>query len=211
MTTSSEDPVLSEKEQELIAVAASVASGCLPCVKFHLRAAAGVGAAKGEILQAVDDATRVRRTATGIMAAAGGLSPDGADQAVPAPAANPSRIRELTAIAAAYAVSCSTGLETHMKAARALGATDGQMFAAIRIACAVGKVAGQKAKAMAGAILGVSEEEAIACDCDEAEAPSAEKNAGCDPGKAPGGGDCGCRPAHKEGLTNFHQNKGDQK
>jgi AhpD family alkylhydroperoxidase len=181
MIKNNEAPILSEKEQELIAVGASIASGCLPCTKFHLRAAASVGAAGNEILQAVDDATGVRRTATGIMAAAGGSSPDGAAQA---PDARSSRIRELTAIAAAYAVNCSTGLEAHMQAARALGATDKQMFAAIQIACAVGKVAGQKAKAMAGSILGVSEEEALACDCGDGtprEEPQGECS--CGPGK----------------------------
>ncbi len=40
MTKKKEDPVLSEKEQEIIAVGAAIASGCLPCTKFHLRVAA---------------------------------------------------------------------------------------------------------------------------------------------------------------------------
>ncbi len=203
MTKTSNDPVLSEKDQELIAVGASVASGCLPCTKFHLRAAAAVGAAKGEILQAVDDAVQVRMAATGIMAAAGGSSPRGAAREVPGRSAAPSRNRELLAVAAAYAVNCSTGLETHMKAARALGATDQQLLAAIRIACAVGKVANQKAKAMAGSVLGVSEEEAVACECDEGDAPSAGEAEPCAPDKAQASGACSCRPGDDDDPVNL--------
>jgi AhpD family alkylhydroperoxidase len=174
-----EKPALDEKDQELIAVGASVASGCLPCTKFHLRAAAGAGAGEGDVLQAVRDATAVRKAATGIMARAGGLPADEADQALPAPAGVPSLVRELVKIAAAYTVNCSTGLEGHMATARALGATDGQMFTALKIACAIRDVACQKAKAAAGSVLGVSEEQAVACGCAEADGGPAGKTGGC--------------------------------
>ena len=74
MTTAHEAPALSEKDQEIIAVGASIASGCLPCTTFHLRAASRTGASEREILQAVRDATSVRSAATEIMARAGGPS-----------------------------------------------------------------------------------------------------------------------------------------
>jgi AhpD family alkylhydroperoxidase len=187
MMKKNEDPILSEKEQEIIAVGASVASGCLPCTKFHLRAAAGVGAGEEEILQAVGDAARVRRAATELMVRAGGLPSADTVRENPDPAGAPSLIREFVAIAAAYAVNCSTSLGAHMTAARSLGATDEQMFAAIQIACAIRDVACQKAKATAGAILGVSEEEAVSCGCGDDDATK----------KAPGtgDGDCHCRPS----------------
>ena len=174
---------LGEKDQELIAVGASVASGCLPCTKFHLRAAAGAGAGEGDILQAVRDATAVRKAATEIMARAGGLPASEADQAILDPVGAASLVRELVQIAAAYTVNCSTGLEEHMAAARAIGATDGQMFTALKIACAIRDVACQKAKAAAGSVLGVSEEQAVACDCSE--------NDGTSSGEA---GACSCQP-----------------
>ena len=199
MKKKNEGPVLSEKDQEIIAVGASVASGCLPCTKFHLKAAASVGASKDEIRQAVADATQVRRTATELMAKAGGLSPADEAQAIPDTAGLPSRIRELTAAAAAYAVNCSANLGAHMTAARALGATDRQMFAAIKIACAVRDVACQKAKATAGSILGVSEEQAVACACSEADATSTAGAASCSPDKVQGAdnSDCCCPPGNK--------------
>jgi AhpD family alkylhydroperoxidase len=186
MTKRNTDPVLGEKDQEIIAVGASVASGCLPCTKFHLRAASSAGACAGDILQAVRDATAVRKTATGIMARAGGMPESEADQAIPDPAGAASLVRELVKIAAAYTVNCSTGLEGHMAAARALGATDGQMFTALKIACAIRDVACQKAKAAAGSVLGVSEEQAVACGCAEAD--------GASPGEA---GGCSCQPGEK--------------
>jgi AhpD family alkylhydroperoxidase len=183
MTEQTERPALSEKEGEIIAVGASVASGCLPCTKFHLRAAAAVGAGSGEILQAVRDAVRVRDEASVIMARAGGLAP--AEIAPPRQASEeaPSLLRELVMISAAYAVSCTTGLGTHMAAARALGATDKKLFTAVRIACDIREVAVQKAKSAVGAVLGVSEEEALACGCGDDDSASAD--------------DCECRAGKK--------------
>jgi len=197
-------PVLGEKDQEIIAVGASIASGCLPCTKFHLRAAAGAGANQGEIVQAVRDATAVRRAATGLMARAGGLPTAEAGPATPDPAGVRTLIRELVAIAAAYTVNCSSSLGEHMTAARDLGATDPQMFAALKIACAIRDVACQKAKAVAGSVFGVSEEQAVACDCAEDDATSA---AGCAPDGANGADAkaCSCRSEDLDGSTNLNQ------
>ena len=58
MKTRREDAALSEKDQEIIAVGASVAAGCLPCTKFHRRAAAGSGATEPEILGLLSAARR---------------------------------------------------------------------------------------------------------------------------------------------------------
>lgn len=170
---------LGEKDQELIAVGASVASGCLPCTKFHLRAAAGAGAGERDILQAVRDATAVRKAATWIMARAGGMPASEAGPAIPEQVGATSLVRELVKIAAAYIVNCSTGLEEHMAAARALGAADEQMFTALKIACAIRDVACQKAKAAVGSVLGVSEEQAVACDCSEDDGTSSGEAGGC--------------------------------
>jgi AhpD family alkylhydroperoxidase len=181
MTNKDDGPVLSEKVQEIIAVGASVAAGCLPCTKFHLRAASDVGAGEGEILQAVRVAVEVRRAATEIMAKAGGLPPAEAEKPGPDPEGGRTLVQELVSISAAYAVNCPTSLGTHMAAARALGATDEQMFEAVKIACAIRDVAVQKAKAAAGAVFGVSEEQAAGCDCGEEDGP------------APDSEECDCR------------------
>ena len=53
--------LLTEKEQELVAVGASIAAGCRPCTAYHVRAARVAGADKEEIRQAVNDALDVRQ------------------------------------------------------------------------------------------------------------------------------------------------------
>jgi AhpD family alkylhydroperoxidase len=189
MTKRREDAVLSEKEQELIALGASIASGCLPCTKFHLRAAASVGAAAADIAQAVQDATQVRRTATDIMAQAGGLAPADGGEARP-DAGQRTLIRELVSAGAAYAINCAPGVEAHLEAARARGATDAQLLAALTIACAVRDVAVEKAKAAAAAIFGVDETHADGEDCcSDADDPAGRS--GCAP-EGTGGKPCRC-------------------
>jgi AhpD family alkylhydroperoxidase len=194
MTSEREGPALGEKDREIIAVGASVASGCLPCTKFHLRAASATGAGEEEILQAARDATRVRATATAIMARAGGLSPaeagePGGDSAVAGPL-----IRQLVSIAAAYAVNCTKSLTAHVAAARALGATDRQLLAAIEIACGVKDVAGRKARSEAGALLGLSEHRGDGQESAEGEPSAADRARGgmCEAEGKAGVGGCSC-------------------
>jgi len=197
MMSGQQERVLSEKDQEIIAVGASVASGCLPCTKFHVRAASGTGAGQEEILLAVCDATEVRRAATEIMARAGGLSVRKADQPMLDSAPAPSLVRALTALGAAYAINCSTSLKTHLAAARALGASDRQMSVAIAIARGIKQVAVGKVNTAALAGLGVSEEQAAACGCLEDDTASAANASSCAPG-IPGEPEtetCSCRTA----------------
>jgi AhpD family alkylhydroperoxidase len=190
MPTPKDAPVINPQEQELIALGASIASGCLPCTKFHLRAAASVGAAADDIAQAVTDATRVRRTATDIMAKAGGLAP--ADGGEAQPDGGPrTLIRELVSAGAAYAINCAPSVGAHLEAARALGATNAQLFAALKIACAVRDVAAQKAKAAAAAVFGVDEAHAADEGCCS-DADDTAGSSGCAP-EGTGGNPCGCR------------------
>jgi AhpD family alkylhydroperoxidase len=58
---------ISPQERELIAVGASVASSCKPCMNYHFKAAREAGAPDAEIRQAVVDALRVRTNAAGVM------------------------------------------------------------------------------------------------------------------------------------------------
>jgi AhpD family alkylhydroperoxidase len=193
MTTQRSDGELSEKDQEIIAVGASVAAGCLPCTTYHRRAAAGAGAAESDILQAVRDATQVRRAATEIMARAGGLS---ADEAGPPPAGAETRtlLRELVSVGAAYALNCSTSLKTHLEAARAAGATGTQMLTAIKIACAIRDVAGEKARAAAGAVLRVGAAHEADCGCaDDDVAPGGGSKCAPDPRAATADAPCCCQ------------------
>ena len=58
---------LTLKEKELVAVGSSVAAGCKPCTRYHLREARKAEASDAEIHRAVADAASVRSNATEIM------------------------------------------------------------------------------------------------------------------------------------------------
>jgi 4-carboxymuconolactone decarboxylase len=53
--------VLSEKERELTAIGASIASNCIPCIEYHIAEARRVGLPDDQIKEAVRLADRVRR------------------------------------------------------------------------------------------------------------------------------------------------------
>src|SRR5574342_1013408 len=60
--------LLTQKEKELIAVAASIASGCVPCTMHHVKAVREAGASEAEVLGATRIALDVRDNATEMMA-----------------------------------------------------------------------------------------------------------------------------------------------
>ena len=122
------------KERELVAVAVSVAAGCRPCTDYHLKAARGAGLGDDEIRQAVKDAMSIRQNALEVMKAYG-LQRLGEDTDVPVDNGREgTRIRELVAVAAAFAVNCTANLERHLNAARALGITDDEIDEVTKLA-----------------------------------------------------------------------------
>ena len=53
--------ILTEKTRELVAMAASVACGCEPCLKYHYDAAKKAGCSVEEMTKAVDVAMMVKQ------------------------------------------------------------------------------------------------------------------------------------------------------
>ncbi len=137
--------LLSEKEQALVAVGASVAAGCRPCTAHHFRAARATGADKEEIRQAVNGALDVRQGASDIMArlAAKYLGDAPAEKAPHG--SERSLMGELISAGAAMAVNCAVSLEAHLTAAYQLGATVRQIQTTLGIAHAVKNMAAKKA------------------------------------------------------------------
>jgi AhpD family alkylhydroperoxidase len=122
------------KERELVAVGASVAAGCRPCTDYHLKAARGAGLGDDEIRQVVEDAMSIRQNALEVMRAYG-LQRLGEDTDVPVDSGREgTRIRELVAVAAAFAVNCTANLERHLNAARALGIPDDEIDEVTKLA-----------------------------------------------------------------------------
>jgi AhpD family alkylhydroperoxidase len=134
--------MLTDKNRELISIGASLAASCQPCANFHLRAARIAGASEAEISHAVNDALSVsRRAAEGMAQLAaehlGTPVSDAGNQENPL-------IRELVSISAACAMNSVPDFETHLAAAKELGATKGQILSAIKIADAVKGMAERK-------------------------------------------------------------------
>ena len=171
--------LLTEKEQELVAVGASIAAGCRPCTAYHVRAARVAGADKEEIRQAVNDALDVRRSATASMARLAEKQLGDAPESDATNGSEKTLIGELVSVGVALAVNCVTDLETHLMAAWQLGATVRQIQTVLDIARAVKSMAGEKAEA---AIAKMAEENKVCaddCGCHADMSHSSPASAGC--------------------------------
>jgi 4-carboxymuconolactone decarboxylase len=140
---------LTEKQQELIAVGVSVAAGCKPCTAFHVKAARAAGASDADIRQAVDDALRVRRNATDLMARLADKLLGSASGAPATALSEQSLIGELVSAGAALAVNCGDHLEAHVIAARTFGANEHHIQTTLVIARAVKNMAAKKVEEIA--------------------------------------------------------------
>jgi AhpD family alkylhydroperoxidase len=58
---------MDERMKRLIAIAASVGANCHPCLEFHIDKALELGIAKGEIIEALEQAKTVRKGAAASM------------------------------------------------------------------------------------------------------------------------------------------------
>lgn len=196
--------MFNDKDRELISIAASIASGCEPCIRFHLGAARLAGASDGAISQAVHDALAVRRQATEGIAQFAKQHAEGFNSTLSG--ADNSLIGELASISAAAAVNSVSDLETHLAAARTLGATKGQVLSAIKIAGAVKGTAEGRLHDAAGRVLREKPVEKGSCcppsedrfpkQAVQAAAPAEERS-----GTGPCGPLCGC---HNETQKNNH-------
>ncbi len=140
--------MLSDKDRELIGIGASIAAGCQPCANFHLRAAGIAGASGAEISRAVNDALRICRDAKEVME--GITASYSSSPCFDAPSRENSLLTELVSVSAACALNSVPDLEAHITAARKLGATEGQVLTAIKIAEAVKRTAQRKVQEATG-------------------------------------------------------------
>jgi AhpD family alkylhydroperoxidase len=180
------EAVLQPKEKTLIALGASVASGCQPCTEFQVRASRDAGACDRGIALAVETALAVRESATRSMDRWSARC-QGARPQVDAEFRDARKLlAELTAVAASVCVNSVPDAIIHLAAAKQLGAAAEQIRVAVAIARAVRSAAEQKLEAaLAAEIEGIEAVPAASSCCGSASAGGAP---------APGGaGDCGCR------------------
>jgi AhpD family alkylhydroperoxidase len=130
--------VLNDKEKELVYFGASVASGCKPCTRFHIKKLRKAGAQNDEVEQAITDALRVRddardimeSQALGLVGIARAHDDDDASEGT-------SRARELVSVGAAFAVNCTSNLEKHITVARSIGISDDEIRVVLDAALSV--------------------------------------------------------------------------
>jgi len=58
---------LNQRDKELVALGAAVASNCVPCVVFHIRECRDCGLTDSEILEAVEFADKVKQVPAGLV------------------------------------------------------------------------------------------------------------------------------------------------
>lgn len=126
---------ISTKEKELAAVGISVATGCRPCTDYHMKAVRNAGAFNDEIGQAVADALAVRRAASAIMARhARTHLGKGWPETQHKPTEPANRIKTLVSIGAAFGVNCVASLEQHLVEAEAVGISQDEIAAIVKLA-----------------------------------------------------------------------------
>jgi AhpD family alkylhydroperoxidase len=168
---------LTKKEKELVAVGASIASGCHVCTTYHFKAARSVGASEQEIRQAVNDALCVRNNATKIMAGLAEKQFGNAAHTDTLCASDKPLIGHLVSTGAAFALNCIANLETHVTAAQIQGATCDQIQTTLAIARMVKNMAGKQIDAV---VAKAGEECADDCAChDDASNESSTSKCGC--------------------------------
>jgi AhpD family alkylhydroperoxidase len=148
------DNPLSAKERSLIAVGASVASGCQPCTAYHMEAAGAEGACSRSISLAVEAALAGRHGATRAMDEWARRC-QGPRPVIDAEFRAQKRlIVELASVATAVAVNSVQDLKTHLAAALEGGANPGQIQSAIEIARQVKRAAEEQIEAITSKLAG---------------------------------------------------------
>ena len=125
------EPRLSAQQKELVAIGASVGTGCHPCLNYHLKAGATASLAGDRLLAAVTSAERVTAEAAEHMSvhARRQLGVEATAAAAAAPLEE-----ELASFGAALGANDLANIERHMLAAVALGVSRAQLQEAIEVA-----------------------------------------------------------------------------
>ena len=148
-TASSTAKRLTPKQKELVAVAAALGAGCIPCTEHHAGAVREVGASEEETAWAASIGLEIKRESLAIMAelAADRLALPRTDgtETDGQRGAGETTLGALVAIGAATAAHCAPALEREIAAARQRGASEANITRAFRIAQKVREVGARKA------------------------------------------------------------------
>ncbi len=127
---------LNSKDKQLVYISASIASGCRPCTKFHLKRSAEMGLTDGELNVAISLVLRIRNDATKSMETLI------TNQKIST--SNKKEIEEdnnrnnvLVGVAATYSINFSSGLEKYLSMSRDYGISNDELTEIIKISKSV--------------------------------------------------------------------------
>ncbi|HEY5961362.1 MAG TPA: carboxymuconolactone decarboxylase family protein, partial [Polyangiaceae bacterium] len=143
MTITQATSVLSAKEQALVGVALSIASGCKPCTERYVRAAEAAGACNRGIRLAIESALAAREQATSEIATLAESLQGGKPELDAAFVAPRAMWQAIYATGAAFAQRATLAVEGNAAKAIALGATKAQLIAAFAQARAILSTSGE--------------------------------------------------------------------
>ena len=175
---------LTKAEQELVALGASVGTGCHPCTEYHLVEAEKVGLGRDVLLQAIADAECVKRSAYNEFAVRGRELLGEAADLPPSCCDDTNFAKEFVSLGSAIGANSVAQLRKHVDQARSVGIDLAQLSHAVEIAQNVQRHAAEfTAKKAALLTQSVSRSHAPVFLTVDAVAPKDEASCGTD---------CGC-------------------
>jgi AhpD family alkylhydroperoxidase len=153
---------LQRKDKELLAVAASLAAGCIPCTRHHAVAVRDAGASEAEVGWAAAVGIAVKRRSLAIMGALAAelLSlPDSASDRARESAGGESQLAPLVTLAAAVAAHCAPAVEESITRAQELGWTEQDIRRTLGVGRMVRETGARKADEAAGQLLSQTNED----------------------------------------------------
>lgn len=152
---------LERKDKELVAVAASLAAGCIPCTEHHSVAVREAGASESEVRWAAGIGMTVKRRSLAVMGALAterlGLDARRVNNA-PDSAVDETRLAPLVWLAAAAAAHCVPAVEEGVAHARRVGWTEPNIRRALGVGRMVRETGARKADEAASRLLELTTE-----------------------------------------------------
>jgi len=130
------EETLDKKEKQTVYLSASIASGCQPCTKFHLRKSSEAGLSDVEINKTIAFALSIRNDATRSMESfihnhnTGNYIKEDKQESI-------NRNGALVGIATAYSVNFPSYLEKYLNIGRNSGISEGELSEIIKISKSV--------------------------------------------------------------------------
>ncbi len=127
---------LNKNDRHLAYLGASIASGCRPCTKFHLKRSSEMGLTEEEINKSIALAISIRSTATQSMEmlACNQKTGNSIKEEIQG---SINRNEILVGIAATYSINFPSGLENYLRKGRDLGITNSELTEIIKISKSV--------------------------------------------------------------------------